>query len=81
MSLFLTLETVIFFIGEHVDMDGEIIVAVSCCTALSFSTLEMESVSVCSPFSWMWVARLWALFNPLMKILMVAASFVKLHLP
>ena len=61
-------------------MEGGIIMAVSCCTALSFSTLEIASVSVCGPFSQMKVGRLWVFFNPLMKILMVAAWFIKMHL-
>ena len=55
-------------------IDGGVMVAVSCCTALSFS------LSVCGPFSYMWMARLWAFFKPLMYIPIVTASFVKLHL-
>ena len=54
---------------------GGVIMAVSCCTGLSFLTLDI----VCGPFSYIWVARLWAFFKLLMNILMVAASFVKLH--
>ena len=61
-------------------VNGGVIVAVSCCTALSFSTLDITSLSVCGPFSYMWVARLWAFFKPSMNILMEAASFIKLHL-
>ena len=61
-------------------IDGGVMVAVSCCTALSFLTLDIASLSVCGPFSYMRVARLWAFFKPLMNILILAASFVKLHL-
>ena len=61
-------------------IDGGVMVAVSCCTALSFSTLDMLSLRACSPFSYMWVAKLWAFFKPLMNILIVATSLVKLHL-
>ena len=61
-------------------VDGGVIMAVSCCTALSFSTLDIVLLSVCGPFSYMWVARLMAFFKPLMNIWTVAASFVKLHL-
>ena len=51
MSLSVTLETVILFMRHHIDLEGGIIVALSYCTAFSFSTSEMESVSICSPFS------------------------------
>ena len=61
-------------------VDGGVAVAVSCCTAFSFLTSDIALVSVCGPFLYMWVARLWAFFKPSMNILMVAASFVKLHL-
>ena len=60
-------------------IDGGMMVVVSCCTALSFSTLDIALLSICGPFSYMQVARLWAFFRPLMNILIVAASFVKLH--
>ena len=49
-SFFLTLETVVF-IEHHVNWEGVITVAVSCYTALSFSTSEIASVGVCGPFS------------------------------
>ena len=55
-------------------------VAVSCCTSLSFLTSDIALLSVCGPFSYMQVARLWASYKPLMNILIVATSFVKLHL-
>ena len=42
-------------------MEGGIIVAVSCCKALSFYTSEIVSVSVCGPFSKMWLAKLWGI--------------------
>ena len=61
-------------------VDGGVIVAVSCCTVLSFSTSDIASLSICSPFSYMQVAKLWAFFKPLMNIQIVATSFVKLHL-
>ena len=80
MSLFLALETVISLCDITSTVEGGMIIAVTCCTALSLSTSEIASVSICGPFSQMWVAKLWAFFNPLIKILMVVASFVKLHL-
>ena len=55
-------------------------VVVSCCTALSFLTLDIASLNICGPFSYMQVARLWAFFKPLMNMLIVATSLVKLHL-
>ena len=55
-------------------------VAVSCCTTLSISTSDITLLSVCGPFSYMQVARLWAFFKPLMNILIVGTLFVKLHL-
>ena len=55
-------------------------VSVSCCTVLSFSTSDMASLSICSPFSYKQVARLWVFFKPLINILIVATSLVKLHL-
>ena len=61
-------------------VESGIIMAVSCCMALSFSTLDIASVNVCSLFLWMQVAILWAFLKPLINILIVAASFVKLHL-
>ena len=51
MSLFLVLESVIFFMRHHIDCEGGMIIAVNCCAALSFSTSEMASVSVWGPFS------------------------------
>ena len=39
-------------------IDGGVMAAVSCCTALSFSSSNIASLSVCSPFSYMWVAKL-----------------------
>ena len=61
-------------------IDGGVMVAVSCCTTLSFLTSDIALLSICGPFSYMWVARLWAFFKPLMNNLIVATSFVKLHL-
>ena len=61
-------------------IDGGVMVAVSCCTALSFSTLDIALLSICGSFSYMWVARLWAFFKPLINIEIVAASLVKLQL-
>ena len=58
-------------------VDCGIIMAVSCCTALSFSTSDIASLSICGPFSQMWVARLWAFFKPLMNILMVGCNIYK----
>ena len=62
------------------NIDGEVMVAVSCCTALSYLTLDIASLNTCGPFSYMQVAKLWTFFKPLMNICMVVASFVKLHL-
>ena len=61
-------------------LDGGVMVAISCCTALSFSTSDIVLLSICSPLSYMWVAKLWAFFSPLMNILIAATSLVKLHL-
>ena len=61
-------------------IDGGVMVAVSYCTALNFTTSGIALLSICGPFSYMWVARLWAFFKPVMNILNVATSFVKLHL-
>ena len=61
-------------------IDGGVMVAVSCCTALDFLPLDITSLRICGPFSYMLAARLWAFFKPLMNILIVAVSFVKLHL-
>ena len=61
-------------------VNGGVIVAVSCCMILSFSTLDIALLNICGPFSYMQVARLWAFLKPLMNIQIVAASFVKLHL-
>ena len=66
--------------GITLTIDDGVIVAVSCCTALRFSTSDIALLSISGPFSYMQVAILWAFFKPLMNILMVAASFVKLHL-
>ena len=55
-------------------------VAISWCIALSFSTSDMASLSTCSPFSYMQVAKLWGFFKPLMNIWIVATSLVMLHL-
>ena len=54
--------------------------AVSCCTALHFSTSDIALLSIYGPCSYMCVAKLWAFFKPLMNILIVAASLMKLHL-
>ena len=59
-------------------IDGGVMVAVSCCTALSFSTLDIASLRVYGPFSYMWVVKLWAFFKPLMNILIVIMSLVKI---
>ena len=61
-------------------IDGGVMVAVSGCTALSFSTSDMASLSICGPFSYMQVDKLWASFNPLINILVVATSLVRLYL-
>ena len=61
-------------------IDGGVMVTVNCFTALSFSILDIASLRVCSPFSYMWVATQWAFLKPLMNILIVATSLVKLHL-
>ena len=61
-------------------IDGWVMVAVSCCTALSFLTSEIVLLSICGPLSYMCMARLWTLFKPWMNIQIVAASFIKLHL-
>ena len=55
-------------------------VEVICCAAWSFSTSFMASAKVWGPFSYTLVAIVCAFFNPLRKILMVAASLLKLHL-
>ena len=60
-------------------VDGGVMVAVSC-TALSFSTSDIALLSICCPFSYMQVAKLWAFFKPLMNIMIVATSLVKLQL-
>ena len=54
-------------------IDGGVMVAVSCCTALSFLTSDITSLSICGP-------RLWVFFKPLKNIWIVAASFMKLLL-
>ena len=61
-------------------IDGGVMVAVSCCTALSFLTSDIVLLCICGPFSYMQVARLLASFKPLMNILIIATSFVKVHL-
>ena len=55
-------------------------VEVICCAAWSFSTSFMASAKVWGPFSYTLVAIVCAFFNPLRKILMVAASLLNLHL-
>ena len=40
----------------------------------------MASLSICSPFSYISVAKLWAFFKPLINILIIVTSLVKLHL-
>ena len=64
MSLFLALETVIFLVWHHVDCKWWSNHGVSCCTALSFSILHIALLNICGPFSYMWLARLWAFFSP-----------------
>ena len=59
--------------------EDEIIVAVSCCTALNFSTSVMASISVCGFFSQIQAATLGVFLRPFLKILMIAESFMKLH--
>ena len=44
-------------------IDSGVMVAVSCCTALCVSTSDMASLSICSPFLYMWAAKLWAFFK------------------
>ena len=61
-------------------IDAGVTVVVSCCTALSFSTSDIASLSISDPFSYMWVSKLCASFKPLRNILIVSASFVQLHL-
>ena len=61
-------------------VDGGVIVAVSFCPALNLSTLDIASLRVFSPFSYLEVAKLWVFFKPLMNIPIVATSLVKLHL-
>ena len=78
--MFLALETSILVICHHVDQDGGVLVVVSCCTAFSFSTSDIASLRVCGPFSYMQVVKLWTFLKPLMNILIVATSFMKLHL-
>ena len=80
VTMFLALETSIFIVFITLTVDGGVMVAVSCCTTLSFSTLDIESLRVCGPFTYMWVAKLWTFLKSLQNILIVAASFMKLHL-
>ena len=61
-------------------VDDGVKVAVSCCTALSFSTLDIALLSICGPFSYMQVARLWPFFEPLVNIQIVATSLMKICL-
>ena len=58
--------------------DGMIVV-VNCCAELSFSTSVMASFSFYGSFAKILAAKLWVFFRPLMKFLMDAMSFVKLH--
>ena len=46
MSWFLTLETAILFVQYHINCGRGMIIAMSCCAALSFFTYKMASVSV-----------------------------------
>ena len=55
-------------------------VEVNCCAAWSFSTSFIASAKVWGPFLYTLVAMVWASFNPLRKILMVAVSLLNLHL-
>ena len=55
-------------------------VEVICCVAWSFSTSFMASAKVWGPFLYTLVAMVCGFFNPLRKILMVAASLLNLHL-
>ena len=75
MSLFLVLETVILIIWHHVDHRWW-----SNHGSQLFQLQILCHWVFCGPFTYMSVARLWAFFKPLMNILMVAASFVKLPL-
>ena len=52
-----------------------------CWAAWSFSTSFMVSTRLCGPFSYTLVARIFAFFRPLRKILMVVVSLSNLHLP
>ena len=61
-------------------VDGGVMVAVSYCMALNFLTSDIALLSICGPFLYMWMARLWAFFKPLINLQIVAASFMKLHL-
>ena len=54
VAMLLALETSSSFIIMLI-IEGGVIVAVSCCTMLSFSTSDMASLSVCSPFSYIYV--------------------------
>ena len=80
VAMFLALETSIIIICHHVDCrwcsDG----SSQLFTPLSFSTYDMASLGVCGPFSYMQVAKLCVFFKPLINILIVATSLVKLHL-
>ena len=60
-------------------IDGEVMVAVSCCAALSCSASDMALLSIHGPFSYMQVTRQWAFLKPLMNILIVVTSLMKLH--
>ena len=59
--------------------DG-MIVLVSCFAAFSFSIFVIAYFNVCGSFSSILAAKLCAFLRPLVKLLMVAVSFVKLHL-
>ena len=61
-------------------VDGRVMVAVRCCTALNFSTSDIVLLRIYGPFSYLQVAMLQTFFKPLLNILIEAASLVKLQL-
>ena len=66
VAMFLALETSPLSSSFDVmlTIDGGVMVAVSCCTTLSFSTLDIALLRVCSPFSYMWVLSCGHSSNP-----------------
>ena len=80
MFLFLALETVILIVWYHVDHRWWSNCGSQLLYSIKLSTSDIALLNICASFSYIWVARLWVFFKPLMYILMVAVSFVKLHL-